>query len=118
MHRTASAMLGLALAVLFVATAPALAKNSRTINVAFPASLGNTQIAAGEYQMSWESHSPTTTVTFKRGNRVVGAAEGKLVDRDTKYSRDSVVFGAASGGSYTITEIRLGGTKQAIVFHE
>ncbi len=106
------------LAIFLVASASALAKNSRSFNLTYSASLNGTQLAAGEYRVTWESHSPGATVTFTNSKNVVATAQGKLVERDVKYERNAVVYETNADGSRIITEIRFGGTKQAIVFGE
>ena len=105
-----------ALAVLLLTTIPALANGSRRINVAYPASLNGTAIAAGEYKVSWEVQSSEATVSFMQDGRVVATAKGKFMDRNVKYARNSVVFRTKADNSRTIAEIRFAGTKQALVF--
>ncbi len=106
------------LAILLMASMSAFAKNSRDLKLVTPALLGGTQLAAGEYKVSWESHSPDATVTFTKGKNVVVTAHGKWVERDTPYNKNSVVYETNSDGSRTIIEIRFAGMKQAIVFGE
>ena len=106
------------LAILLVASASAMAKNSRSFNLTYPASLNGTKLAAGEYRVTWESHSAEVTVTFTSTKDVVATAQGKLVERDAKYDRNAVVYETNADGARIIMEIRFGGTKQAIVFGE
>ena len=106
------------LTVLVLVTASSFAKGSRTISISYPATLGGVQLAAGHYDLSFEQHSPEATVTLARGKTVVVSTQGKVVERDTKYQRNMVVFETKSDGSQVVSEIRLGGTNQAIVFSE
>jgi hypothetical protein len=108
----------LGLAILSVANIVSFAKDSVTLTISLPASVGGVQVAAGEYQVSWVSHSPEATVEFAKKGKVIATAEGKLVNRDVKYPRHMVVYRTNADGSYTITEIRLRGKRQAIVFNE
>ncbi len=120
MNRSGFAMLlfvGVAFAAMKVS---ALAKDSRTLNVPYAASLNGTPIAPGSYKLSWEAHSPDVTVTFAtgKGNNVIATAQGKIVDRGVRYQNNSVVYETKSDGSRAILEIRLAGMTQALVFAE
>lgn len=106
----------LGLAIFLAANISALAKNSITIDVTQSISLNGTQISPGEYRVAWVTHSPETTVTFMRESKTTATANAKLVDRDTKYSVNQLVFQDNPDGSRTLMEIRLKGTSQALVF--
>jgi hypothetical protein len=106
------------LAIVAVAMVPAFGKNMRNLNLGHSVSLAGTQLAAGEYLVTWESHSPELTVTFQMGRNIVATAPAKMVERGVKYAVDSVVYNINADGSRTIAEVRIGGTKQAIVFGE
>ena len=106
------------LAIPLMATMPALAANARTLKLAYSASLNGKQLAAGEYQVTWETHSPEATVTFAQKKEVVTTVEGKWVDRDTKYESNAVVYSTNPDGSRTILEVRFSGLKGALVFGE
>ena len=107
---------GVALALLL--SASALAKGSRTINLAYAAVLSGTQIEAGQYQLRWEERSPEATVTLANGRNVVATAQGKVEERSVKYGRNMVLLTTKPDGSRTISEFRLAGTNKAIVFSE
>ncbi len=106
------------LAVLFLVGASAFAKGARTIAITYPATLGGMHIAAGHYELTFEQHSPEATVTLAKGKTVVLTTQGRVEQRDTKYERNMVVFETKSDGTQIISEIRLAGTNQAIVFSE
>ncbi|MBZ5535813.1 MAG: hypothetical protein LAO31_07650 [Acidobacteriia bacterium] len=108
----------LTLAVLLMASVPALAKDSVTVTVTHPLSLRGGQVAPGDYKVSWVTHSPDATVTFKHVDKVAATTDARLVDRDEKYSNTAVVYRTNSDGTRTLTEIRIGGTKQALVFEQ
>lgn len=109
-------ILGLALTALLGAVS--FAKGSHTIRLRHVASLGGTQVEAGEYELSWEEHSPDATVTLAKGKKIVVTARGKLEERKVKYDRSTTVFETAPNGSQIIREFRLAGTNKAIVFSE
>src|SRR5579864_7706208 len=103
------------LAALFVAIAPAFAKNSRVVSFGYPATLNGTPVAAGKYEVNWQTHSPEATVTIADGKRVVVAANGQWEERKTKYENNAVVYDTKSDGSRVIIEIRFAGLAGALV---
>ncbi|MFB3920133.1 MAG: hypothetical protein ACE145_00340 [Terriglobia bacterium] len=106
------------LAVLALVSASAFARGGRTISISYPATLGGVRLDAGRYELTYQQHSPEATVTLAKGKSVVVTTQGKVQDRSTKYQRDMVVFETKSDGTQVVSEIRLGGTHQAIVFNE
>jgi hypothetical protein len=110
--------LTLALAVLLMAALSAVAQNARTLKLPFSGSLNGKQLAAGEYKVTWETHSPEATVNFMQKKAVVATVEGKWVERDTKYEANAVVYSTNPDGSRTILEVRFAGLKGALVFGE
>ncbi len=96
----------------------AAAKDARKLNVPYNASLNGTPIRQGDYQVTWETHSPDATVTFtsQRGHDVVAKTEGKVVERAKPYDTNAVVFNRNADGSYSIEELRFKGLKEVIVF--
>ena len=108
----------LTLTILLMAALSAVAQNARTLKLPYSASLKGTQLAAGEYKVTWETHSPEATVNFMHNNAMVATVQGKWVDRDTKYAANAVVYSNNPDGSRTILEIRFSGLKGALVFGE
>jgi uncharacterized protein YfaP (DUF2135 family) len=106
------------LAILLMAALSAVAQNARTLKVPYSASLKGKQLAAGEYKVTWQTHSPEATVNFMQKKAVVATVEGKWVDRDTKYEANAVVYSNNPDGSRTILEVRFAGLKGALVFGE
>ncbi len=96
----------------------AAAKDARKLSVPYNASLNGTPISRGDYQVTWETHSPEATVTFtsQRGHGVVAKADGKVVERAKPYDTNAVVFNRNADGSYSIVELRFKGLKEVIVF--
>ena len=72
----------------------------------------------GSYSITWETHSPAATVSFLQKGKVVATAEGKVVDRGTKYPSNEVVFAATADGGRQVQEIRFRGSSEVIVFVE
>jgi hypothetical protein len=108
----------LVLALVLTASVPAFANNTRHVTLHQDMVLLGTPLQAGEYTISWASHSATATVTVSRKKDVLATAEGKLVERGKKYDRNAVLFDTSADGTNAIREIRLGGSSQAIVFFE
>ena len=77
-----------------------------------------TPLQAGEYTISWKSHSRTATVTVSTGNDVLATVEGKLVDRGKRHNRSAIFFDTNADGKKEIREIHVSGSSQAIVFYE
>ena len=73
------------------------------------------EIPAGAYEVTYKSHSPTATVTFKQGKRVVATVDGKWVDRDVEYKNNAIVYQVNPDGTRTLFEIRFAGRKQALL---
>ena len=117
-HRKRLQSLMAGLSVLLLMSASAFAKGTRTISISYPAALAGVQLAVGHYELSFEQHSPEATVKLAQGKNVVVTTQGKVEERSTRYERNMVVFETKSDGSQVVSEIRLGGTNQAIVFSE
>lgn len=117
-HRRLLQSLMSGLGVLLLMSASAFAKGARTISISYPATLGGVHLAVGHYDLTFEQHSPEATVRLARGKSVIVTTQGKVEERNTKYQRNMVVFETKSDGSQIVSEIRLGGTNQAIVFSE
>ena len=109
-------MWGLALAVCLAAGTSAFAKNSRMVKLYDSLSVNGTQIAAGEYTVSWEGQGASTKVSFAQGNKVVATAPAKLVDAGQKHAQNRVDYVEDGKGAAKLTEIHLGGTSQSLVF--
>ena len=111
-----SKFLARALALFLFVSLPAFANNSYTFHTADSVVAPNgTEIPAGVYAVTYESHSPTATVTFKQGKSVVATVDGKWVDRDVKYESNAIVYRTNPEGTRTLLEIRFAGKKQALV---
>lgn len=106
------------LAVCLMASVSAFAKNSRSLKLAYPASLSGTQIAAGQYKLVWDLHGPDATVMLMKNKSVVATTRGKWVDGGTQYRSDAVIYTTGPNGERSITEIRFAGMKQALVLSD
>ncbi len=108
----------LLLVLVLAAGALAFADNTRNLNLPHDMTLVGTPLEAGEYTISWTNDSSKATVTVSKNKDVLATVKGKLVERDTKYDRNAIVFDKQADGTNTIREIRLKGSRQAIEFYE
>ena len=92
------------------------ASGSGTVKLFSPAQLAGKSLAAGEYKVKWDSHSPEAEVTFLQGKKAVATAHAKVVEREQASPENAVVTRANSDGSETIVEIRFEGKKSVLVF--
>ena len=108
----------MALALIVTAGAQAKAKNSRDVLVPYDGALAGSHLASGRYDVQWVTHSPEATVTFQQSSKVVMTAEGKVVDRGSKYANNQVIYDEKADGARTIQEIRFKGSSEVIVFNQ
>ena len=107
-----------AMAFLVLAGATANAKDYRNVVLGHDATVAGSHLASGEYDIQWESQSPAAKVSFLRKGKVVATADGKVVDRGTRYRANEIVYNEASNGARMIQEIRFRGSSEVIVFNE
>src|SRR5580692_11434726 len=71
--------------MLAILSAPAFAsRNSQTVNVPEPMKAGNTQLAAGDYNVTWTGTGPNTQVTFTLNHKVLATVPAQLVVESNK----------------------------------
>ena len=105
-------------ALLLASGIPASAKNSRSVTLSHDAVLSGTSLPAGIYVIRWEAHNPEATVEFVQNNKVVLSTVGRIEERNGKNNRNAVIYDTASNGNVSLTEIRLGGSREALVFNQ
>jgi hypothetical protein len=107
-----------AMGLIVVAGAAAKPKDSKDVLLPYDVTVAGSHLASGRYAIQWQSQSPEATVTFLHGSKVVATAEGKVVDRGTKYGANQVVYSDAGNGARAIQEIRFRGSSEVLVFNE
>ena len=107
----------LSAALLLASGIPALARNSRSVNISHDFVLGGTSLPAGQYTVQWETNSPEATVKFVLDHRLVLSAEGRLEERNVNYGRNAVVYSTSPDGSMSISEIRFA-SGHVLVFNQ
>ena len=107
-------------AIVFVVGAAVLAqaKDSRNLLLHHDVTIAGEHLTSGSYNVQWETHSPEASVSFLRGSKVVATAEGKVVDRGTRFQSNEVVYGQTADGARVIQEIRFKGSSEVIVFNQ
>ena len=70
-----------AVATMFVVPGLAFAgpKNSANVNLDQPVKVAGTQLASGQYKLTWEGSGPEVTVSFVEGKKTVATASARLV---------------------------------------
>ena len=104
--------------ILIAASLPIYASNSRPFILRSSITINGAVIPAGDYQLSWESHSSTVNVTFSKDGQFVAGIQGEWVKHGIKYAGDAALLRVNSDGSRSLVEIRLAGTKKTIVFSD
>ena len=108
----------LTLTLVLVGSASAFADGSRKLVLRYDMTLKGTQLAPGEYTISWASHSPQATVTLAKKKNVVATVEGRLVAAGKEFTRNAILYDENPDGTRLIREIRLAGSSQVIVFND
>lgn len=72
--------------MLTILSAPAFASgNSQTVNVPEPMKAGSTQLAPGDYNVTWTGTGPEVQVTFAQNRKVLATVPAKLVAQANNY---------------------------------
>ena len=107
-----------AMALFVAASVAAKSKDAKDVLLRYDATVAGSHLTSGNYNISWQIHSPAATVSFSQGSRVVATVEGKVVDRGTRYQANQVVYSEAANGAREVQEIRFQGSSEVIVFNE
>ena len=71
--------------MLTLLSVPALAaKNSQTITVSTAVKAGSTQLAPGDYNVTWTGSAPNVEVTISKNKKVIVTLPAKLVEGTNK----------------------------------
>src|ERR1700678_1155333 len=63
---------------------PALAKNSQTVSIPSTVKAGTTQLAPGNYDVTWTGTGPDVQVTVTQNRKVITTFPAKLVQENNK----------------------------------
>ena len=103
------------LALAFTSTVFA-ATGAGTVSLSSAAQLNGKSLAAGEYKVKWESHSPEAEVTFLQGKATVASVHAKVMEDTEAAPRNSIVTRDNPDGSKTLLEAHFQGKKAFLVF--
>jgi hypothetical protein len=106
----------LALALVLTGSVSALAGDAHTIKLPYGMTLKGTPLAAGEYSLSYVTHSPEATVTVTSKKAVLATAEGRVVNAGKKFTQNAVLYDENSDGTRKIMAIHLANSTTSIVF--
>jgi hypothetical protein len=79
-RRKTLSILLMVFAIAMTAVLPALGKNQHRVKIFSDLVQGGTALAAGDYMVKWETHSPEATVTFLQKGKVMAELKGKVVE--------------------------------------
>jgi hypothetical protein len=96
---------------------PAFAKDQRQIHIAHVMLLGDATLFPGDYTLTWDSHSPQVTVKLMQNHKLAATAQGTMTSGSRKFDRNEVIFSTSNDGKNSLSEIRLKGTTDSIVFN-
>ena len=111
----ASKSLFLGLALLLATSAFAINKGS--LSVQEPITVNGTQLAPGDYKVQWEGTGPNVELSITQGKKVVAKVPAHMVDLGAPSPSDAAVV-KNSGGTKSLSEVRLGGKKFAFSIGE
>jgi Tfp pilus assembly protein PilX len=106
----------LVLGTILSASAAAFANDMRNLTLPSDIVLQGTHLQAGEYTITWFTHSPTLKVAVSHGKKVLLTASAKLVECGSAYDRDTIVVSTEADGTKALQGIIFAGSSQAIVF--
>jgi hypothetical protein len=70
--------------MLAVFAVPAFAGNSQTVNVPTPMKAGATQLAPGDYNVTWTGTGTDVQVTIAKNKKVIVTLQAKLVEKPNR----------------------------------
>jgi hypothetical protein len=91
---------------------------AKDVNITYTARLGSgPEIQAGSYKVDVITGQPTPEVVFYKGGEIVAKAPAKLVELPKKADYTQILF-TTRDNSRVITEMRVSGWKERLVFEE
>jgi hypothetical protein len=105
----------LGLAVLLASSAFASNKaNKGSLQLSDPASIGGTQLKAGNYDVKWDGDGANVQVNVLKGSKVVATVPAHMIDLADKPANDSAVLKKNADGTESVAELHFSGKKQAL----
>jgi hypothetical protein len=104
----------LVLMTVLVVSMAAMAAESTKVTVSQPCTLNGTQIAPGDYKVTWDVAGGKAQVNITSGKKSVATSEAKVMERETANQYTAVV----RDDSGMIKRVLVGGKKTVLVFSE
>lgn len=104
----------LILVFVLVMSMAAIAAESTKVTISQPSTLNGTQIAPGDYKVSWDVAGEKAKVNILSGKKTVATLEAKVMERDTANAYSGIV----RDDSGNIKRVLVGGKKTVLVFAE
>ena len=105
---------GLLLGLALMLATSAFASNKGTLAVTDACTASGTQLAKGDYKVSWEGNGPDVQLSIMKGKNVVATVPAHMVELSSSPNNDSAVVSSNSDGSKALSEIRFSGKKYAL----
>jgi len=104
----------LGLAVLLASSAFASNANKGSLQLSDAASIGGTQLKAGDYEVKWDGDGANVQLSVLKGKKVVATVPAHMIDLPNKAAGDSAVVKKNADGTESVAEIRFGGKNKAL----
>jgi len=104
---------GLLLGLAVLMATSAFAANKGSLQVSDAVTVSGTQLAPGDYKVTWEGNGPNVDLKISKGKDVVATVPAHMVDLNRPAYDNAAVVNNNSDGTRSISEIRLAGKKFA-----
>ena len=96
-----------AIAMVFLIPSLAMAGTKKSANVVLdqPVNAAGTQLAPGEYKLTWDGTGPNVTVSFIQGKKTIASAPAKLVT--TRNEEEAIETANVTGNTTALRAIDL-----------
>ena len=103
--------------LLVLALVPAVygADASHPLTLTKGVAVNGTAVQAGDYKMKWTGSGDNVDVSIARGKHVLATSPAHVVALDTAPAQDTLYYRQNADGSQSLSEVRCGGKKFAIV---
>ena len=105
---------GLLLGLALLLATSAFAANKGSVAVTDPVTVAGTQLAAGNYKLTWNGSGSSVQLNIMQGKNVVATVPARIVELERPAPSDSAVVSSNSDGSKSLSAIRFSGKKYAL----
>ncbi len=107
-----------ALLVLFLVPAAFAGGSGHELTLNRAVAINGKDVQPGDYKVKWQGTGDTLNVAFTNGKHVLATSPAHIVALDRAPSQDTLVYQQNGDGTQSLSEIRFGGKKFAIVLGE